>query len=940
MPEDYNGTLNLPKTEFSMRAGLPAKEPEMLKAWEEDGLYEQMLKSNEGKPVYILHDGPPYANAGIHMGTAMNKVLKDIIVRYKNMAGFKAPFVPGWDTHGLPIERKAMQEVREKQKKEKKKTGQEPKPLADYEMRDLCYDYAMRYVDVQRGQFKRLGALGDWNDPYLTLSPGYEAKQIEVFGEMAKKGYIYKGLKPVIWCPNDRTALAEAEIEYENDPVDTIYVAFQVCKDNGALTKAGLNPADVWFVIWTTTAWTLPANVAICLGPNFDYVAVKAGSRVYIVAEALLESTMQACQIADYEVLATFKGRELERIETKHCYQDRESLVILGDHVTLESGTGCVHTAPGHGAEDYDVVSRYYPELPMLVPVNDVGVLTEEVGPFAGMSIWDASPKIIEYLKESGHVIGVLHETHQYPHCWRCHNPILYRATEQWFCSVEDFRADTYKATEEVRWVPEWGKDRMLGMVRDRADWTISRQRLWGMPIPVFYCEDCVKYVIDDDTINAVKELFAKEGSNAWFKYTAEEILPAGYKCKHCGGSHWRKEKDTMDVWFDSGSSHAYVLEKWKDHHWPADLYIEGSDQFRGWFQSSLLTAVATRGTAPYKTVVSAGWVVDGEGRKMSKSLGNGVEPEEIIRDYGADIIRLWVAAADYHADMRIGKEIVKQLSEGYRKVRNTARFILGNLYDFDPDRHCVKDEELLELDRWALAELDKLVAVAREGYDSFDFHRVYHSLHRFCVVSMSNFYLDIVKDRLYINGANSVKRRAAQTAMFRILVALTEMLAPILAFTAQEIWEAIPGFTGKQKYAVMHDIPLPGVYTLSAAEEEKWAKMIAINADVKKVLENARAAKEIGSSLEAAVVLHCTGELHAFVSERCEELADILIVSQVEAAEGGEGEAGEVEGLLVSVKHAAGEKCERCWQYRETVNESPAHPGVCARCAHILQEM
>ncbi len=937
MSEDYNSTLNLPKTKFDMRAGLPTKEPKMLAAWEEDALYEKMIENNEGKPVYILHDGPPYANAGIHMGTAMNKVLKDIIVRYKNMAGFKAPFVPGWDTHGLPIERKAMQEVRDKQKKEKKKTGVEPKALTPYDMRELCHDYAMRYIDVQRTQFKRLGALGDWNDPYITLTPEYEAKQIEVFGEMAKKGYIYKGLKPVIWCPNDRTALAEAEIEYANDPVDTIYVAFQVKKDNGALQKAGLNPENVWFVIWTTTAWTLPANVAICLGPRFEYVAVQAGERVYVVAKELLKSTMEACKIDDYTVLATFQGSDLELIETKHCYLDRESLVIVGDHVTLESGTGCVHTAPGHGAEDYDVVSRHYPQLPMLVPVNDVGVLTEEAGQFSGLHVEKASKEIIAALEESGAVIGVTHEMHQYPHCWRCNTPILFRATEQWFCSVEDFREDTYKAIDKVQWVPQWGQDRMTAMVRDRADWTISRQRLWGMPIPVFYCDDCGKYVINDETIGAVKELFSKEGSNAWFKYAAEEILPAGYTCEHCSGKNWRKETDTMDVWFDSGSSHAYVLEKWKDHHWPADLYLEGSDQFRGWFQSSLLTAVATRGTAPYKTVVSAGWVVDGEGRKMSKSLGNGVEPEEIIRDYGADLIRLWVGAADYHADMRIGKEILKQLSEGYRKVRNTARFILGNLNDFEPDKHMVADCDLQELDLWALAELDKLVATAREGYDSFDFHKVYHGLHRFCVVSMSNFYLDIVKDRLYINRADSVLRRAAQTTMFRVLVAITEILAPILAFTSQEIWEFIPDFEGKQKYVVMHEMPTPGKYTLSEEEQKRWETIIAINDDVKKVLEENRAAKVIGSSLEAEVVLHCNEEMLSFVQSVQGGLADIFIVSEVKLVEGEGGSKGEVEGLSIEVKRASGIKCERCWQYRDSTGQNAEHQNVCSRCATIL---
>ncbi len=937
MPEDYNSTLNLPKTQFDMRAGLPAKEPKMLASWQEDSLYEKMIENNEGKPVYILHDGPPYANAGIHMGTAMNKVLKDIIVRYKNMAGFKAPFVPGWDTHGLPIERKAMQEVREKQKKEKKKTGVEPKALSSFEMRELCHDYAMRYMQVQRGQFQRLGALGNWEDPYLTLAPGYEAKQIEVFGEMAKKGYIYKGLKPVIWCPNDRTALAEAEIEYENDPVDTIYVAFQVNKDNGALQKAGLDPASVWFVIWTTTAWTLPANVAICLGPNFEYVAVQAGERVYVVAKELLKNTMEACNIEDYKVLASFKGSELELIETQHCYLDRKSLVILGDHVTLESGTGCVHTAPGHGAEDYDVVNRHYPQLPMLVPVNDVGVLTEEAGQFSGLHVEKASKAIIEALQESGAVIGITHEMHQYPHCWRCNTPILYRATEQWFCSVEDFRKETYNAIDTVQWVPQWGKERMAGMVRDRADWTISRQRLWGMPIPVFYCDDCGKYVINDTTITAVKDIFAKEGSNAWFKYSAEEILPKDFACEHCGAKTWRKETDTMDVWFDSGVSHAYVLDKWKDHHWPADLYLEGSDQFRGWFQSSLLTSVATRGVAPYKTVVSAGWVVDGEGRKMSKSLGNGIEPEQIIREYGADIIRLWVAAADYHADMRIGKDILKQLSEGYRKVRNTARFILGNLYDFEPDVHLVEDDKLQPLDRWALAELDKLATVAREGYDSFDFHKVYHNLHRFCVVSMSNFYLDIIKDRLYINGANSELRRAAQSTMFRILVAITEIAAPFLAFTSQEIWEFVPAFAGKQKYVVMHEMPKSGVYTLSEAEQTRWDTIIAIHDDVKKVLEEKRAAKVIGSSLEAAVVLHCNEDMMAFVQSVLPELADIFIVSAVEAVAEEGGSAGEVEGLCVEVKRADGTKCERCWQYRDTVGKNAEHATLCKRCGDIL---
>ncbi len=931
MPDNYNDTLNLPKTDFSMRAGLPTKEPEMLRDWDENDLYHKMLDANEGKPVYILHDGPPYANGDIHMGTAMNKVLKDIIVRYKNMAGFKAPFVPGWDTHGLPIERRALEKV-----------GKDRHSISDYDLRKMCEEFALHYVDVQRAEFIRLGSLGEYAHPYVTLAPEYEANQIGVFGEMAKRGYIYKGLKPVIWCPNDRTALAEAEIEYEDDHVDSIYVAFDVVKDNGVLEKAGIPAAKAAFVIWTTTTWTLPGNVAICIGPRFEYVAAKVGDRYYILAKERLKEAMEACGIEEYEVAATFTGKDLECIEAQHCYLPRTSLVILGDHVTLESGTGCVHTAPGHGIEDYEVVTRHYPQLPMIVPVDDDGVLTDEAGQFEGLSVFKAGPVIEEHLAETGHLLGKVRIEHSYPHCWRCHSPIIYRATEQWFCSVEDFRAKSLEAVETVRWIPDWGKERMAGMVRDRADWTISRQRLWGMPIPVFYCEDCGKYVINEETIAAVQALFKKEGSGAWFKYTAEEILPQGYACPACGGTHWRKERDTMDVWFDSGTSHVTVLGEnspWKDHRWPADLYLEGSDQYRGWFQSSLLTAVATNGAAPYKTVVSCGWTVDGEGRKMSKSLGNGIAPEEIIKEYGADIIRLWVAAADYQQDVRISKDILKQLSEAYRKIRNTARFILGNISDFAPDTDTVDDAQLTELDRWALAELDALVKVAREGYDGFDFHKVYHNLHRFCVISMSNFYLDIIKDRLYITPAKGVARRAAQTTMFRILVALTEILAPILAFTAQEIWDHIPAFSGKEKYVVMHDMPAGDAYALPADEAEKWAKIIAISGDVKKVLETAREQKQIGSSLEAAVVLHCDEKWLAFVQPQLEELADIFIVSQVLATGEAGGTPGETEGLAVEVQPAAGEKCERCWQYRETVGNDASHPGVCARCAAILDE-
>ena len=942
MPENYNDTMNLPKTDFSMRASLPSKEPAMLARWYEDDLYGKVLQANAAKPLYILHDGPPYANGDIHIGHALNKILKDMVIRYKNMSGFKAPFVPGFDTHGLPIERKALEKLRKDAKKSEDGTRQGM--ASDFEMREICREFAQHYVEVQTGQFKRLGILGDWQHPYVTMNPSFEANQIDVFGQMAKRGYIYKGLKPVYWCASDRTALAEAEIEYEDEQVESVYVAFQVARDNGALEKAGIPPRQAWFVVWTTTTWTLPGNVAICLGPRFTYVAAKAGDRYYIVAKELLEAAMAACGIADYAVAAEFTGKDLERIETKHCYLDRRSLVIVGDHVTLESGTGCVHTAPGHGVEDYEVCSRYYPELPIIVPVDDDGVLTAEAGRFEGLSVFKASGVIQKYLAETGHLVGVQKIEHAYPHCWRCHSPIIFRATEQWFCSVDDFREETYKAVDSVRWIPEWGHDRMMGMVRDRADWCISRQRLWGVPIPAFYCDDCGKYIINDETITAVRDLFAKEGSNAWYKHSAAEILPEGCVCGNCGSAKLSKEKDTMDVWFDSGTSYATVLGEgspWADHTFPADLYLEGNDQYRGWFQSSLLTSVATRSAAPYKTVISAGMVLDEEKRKMSKSEGNGITPAEVIKDYGADIIRLWVASSNYQVDVHISFDILKQLSEAYRKIRNTARFILGNLYDFNPDCDLAADAAITGLDRWALAELDNLIALARAGYEGFDFHRVYHSLHRFCVVSMSNFYLDIVKDRLYVTPKSGALRRAAQTVMFRVLVAITEIVSPILAFTAQEIWEAIPAFAGKMEYVAMHDMPQSGRYTLEDAERERWERIIAVADDVKKVLETARAAKAIGSSLEAAVVLYCEAPLYAQLQAVKDDLPDIFIVSQVEVAEtcADAGVPGAYPGLRVEVRRAVGEKCERCWQYHTDVGADAAHPGLCARCVAYVNE-
>ena len=699
MAQDYNNTLNLPKTDFPMRAGLPKSEPLMLKHWEESSVYEKLMEKNEGKPLFVLHDGPPYANGNIHLGTALNKVLKDIIVRYKNMSGFKAPYVPGWDTHGLPTELKA-----------RKKAGVgNSTTIDDIELRKICREFALGYIDDQRNQFKRLGGIGEWNNPYITLQHEFEAKQIEIFSEMACKGYIYKGLKPVYWCPECETALAEAEIEYAEDPCHSIYVKFKVTDDMGKLKALGADLDKTYFVIWTTTTWTLPANVAICVGPRFNYALVKSGDEYFVMAEELYASAFEAAGITDYEVVGTIMGSELEYMKTAHPFIDRTSLVIVGDHVTLESGTGCVHTAPGHGLDDYEVC-RNYPEIPIVVPVDAHGKLTEEAGQFAGLTTEEANKPIAQHLEKIGALFALKKIIHQYPHCWRCKKPVLFRATEQWFCSVEDFKDEAVEAIKGVKWIPGWGEDRIINMVRDRKDWCISRQRKWGVPIPIFFCKECGEPYINKEAMMAVSELFRQEGSDAWFKKSASEILPEGTKCPKCGGTDFDKEKDIMDVWFDSGVTHAAVCGQRPNLRRPADLYLEGADQYRGWFQSSLLTSVATTGEAPYKAVVTHGWVVDGEGKKMSKSLGNGIDPSDVVNEYGADILRLWVASSDYHADIRISKEILKQLSEAYRKIRNTARYILGNLNDFESDTDSVSLDKLLPIDKWALMKLDGLM--------------------------------------------------------------------------------------------------------------------------------------------------------------------------------------------------------------------------------------
>ena len=920
MAQNYNDTIHKMQTPFEMRAGLPKKEPKMLEDWEQNHVYEQMIKNNEGKPQYILHDGPPYANGNIHMGTALNKIIKDIIIRYKNMSGFQAPYVPGYDTHGLPIELKALSSLGDK------KAG-----VSKLELRQICKEFATEHIGVMNEQFKRLGVQGDFENPYLTLRPEFEARQVEIFGEMAKKGYIYKGMKAVYWCPEDRTALAEAEIEYAEDECDSIYVRFKLTDDpNGVLAKHNIPLDKAWIVIWTTTIWTLPANVATCLNPNLEYAFVKIGDAYHIMARELVESTMKGCHIDEYEVLPeTVLGSELELMQYQHPFLDRKGLVILGDHVTLEGGTGCVHTAPGHGVEDFEVCVNHYPQVPVVVPVDDAGRLTAEAGEkFAGLKVWDANKVILEHIKESGHLMGVQHITHQYPHCWRCHHPIIFRATEQWFCSIDAFKEDVYKAIDSVHWQPAWGHDRMAGMVRDRSDWCISRQRVWGVPIPVFYCKKCGKYHITDASIKAVSDLFRKEGSDAWYKYDANDILPKTEVCE-CGASDWEKDPDIMDVWFDSGSTWSAVCRERPELRWPVDMYMEGADQFRGWFQSSLLTSVATQGVAPYREVLCHGWVVDAQGKQMHKSAGNGMEPSEIIRDYGADIIRLWVASSDYTVDVRAGKEIFRQLSEAYRKMRNTARFMLGNISDFDPAKDMVDDDQLFEIDRWALEACNKLTATMRDAYEHYDFSRAYHALYNFCVIDMSNFYMDVIKDRLYC--ADDHARRCAQTALYRILVDFTKLLAPILCFTSQEIWSYIPKLDGMKDYVVFEQMP-EAKAAADEAFEAKWDRIMAIRDDVKKVLEQARADKVIGSALEAGLTLYCSKEVYDFLNAiPMDELADLFIVSHVDLVEG----EGGVEGLGVSAAHAAGNKCLRCWKYETTVGED----GLCPRCAKVLKQ-
>lgn len=921
MSQDYNSTLNLPKTDFPMRAGLPKSEPVTLKNWEEENLYENLMKINEGKPLFVLHDGPPYANGNIHLGHALNKILKDFIVRYKNMAGFKAPYVPGWDTHGLPTELKARQ---------KAGVGNSAE-ISIVELRKMCEEFVTGYIDDQRSQFKRLGVIGEWDNPYITLKPEFEAEQIRVFAEMAEKGYIYKGLKPVYWCPECKTALAEAEIEYAEDPCHSIYVKFKTKDDKGVFSAMGIDPSKVSFVIWTTTTWTLPANVAICVGPRFEYSIIKTGDEYLVMATDLYKSALEVAEITDYEVVATVKGSELEYITTAHPFLDRDSLVIVGEHVTLESGTGCVHTAPGHGVDDYNVCLNY-PEIPVICPVDSNGVLTDEAGQFAGLTTNEANKKIAIYLDEHGSLFALKKIVHQYPHCWRCKTPILFRATDQWFCSVEDFKDDAVNAINKVEWIPAWGRDRITSMVRERKDWCISRQRKWGVPIPIFFCKDCGEAHIDREAMMAVADLFEKEGSNAWYNHSAKEMLPEGTKCKKCGCTDFEKEKDIMDVWFDSGSSHTAVVKKRSNLKFPADLYLEGNDQYRGWFQSSLLTSVATTGEAPYKAVLTHGMILDDESRKMSKSLGNGISPQDVIKQYGADVLRLWVASTDYQTDVHISNDILKQISESYRKIRNTARYILGNISDFNPDKDMVDFDKLMPIDRWALAKLKELQIRVKNSYDKYEFHMVYHRIHNFCVVDMSNFYLDVLKNRLYLEKPDSVPRRAAQTTIYLILNAMTRMIAPILAYTSDEIWKYMPhSASDNAEHIIYNEMSAPVAVDADEDFMAFWDKIHELRDDVKKSLEPLIKEKTIKGSLEAKVTLSAGGDKLEFLKKAEPELTDAFIVSDIEILDNN----GELE---ISVEKAEGEKCERCWTISKTVGQNAEHPTICANCCKNLK--
>ena len=917
---EYKSTLNMTKSGFPMRAGLPKREPEMLKHWEELDLYNELLKKNEGKPLFNLHDGPPFSNGALHMGHALNKSIKDFITRSYAMRGYYTPYIPGWDNHGMPIESAII-----------KQNKLNHKAMSVAEFRSACHEFADHYIDVQRDGFKRMGVVGDWEHPYKTMDPGFEAQEVRVFGKMYQNGHIYKGLKPVYWCAHDETALAEAEIEYKDDPCTTVYVKFPMNDDLGKLSH--LDRSKLFFVIWTTTIWTLPGNLAIALHPDESYAVVKApNGEMYIMAEALIEKVMGIGGFDSYEVVEIHPGYFYENMLASHPFLPKTSRLVLADYVTMDSGTGCVHTAPGFGADDYETCKRYGME--MVVPVDDQGRHTDYAGKYAGMLTDESNSIILEDMKKDGTLFASEEIVHSYPHCWRCKNPIIFRATPQWFCSVDSFKDEAIAACNDVRWVPAWGKDRMRSMILERTDWCISRQRRWGLPIPVFYCKDCGKPICTPESIEAVATLFEKEGSNAWFDMAAEDILPKGFTCPHCGASAgFEKETDTLDGWFDSGSTHFAAMER-DQGFWPSTMYMEGLDQYRGWFQSSLLVAVGALGRgAPFKECLTHGWTVDGEGKAMHKSLGNGMDPAEIFEKYGADLLRLWAGSSDYHVDVRCSDEIFKQLSQNYLKFRNTCKFCLDNLVNFDPN-DLVKPEEMLPLDKWAVTRLNDLITKVFAWYDNYEFHSVSHAINDFCVVELSSFYFDILKDRLYCDEADGPERRSAQTALFLILDAMTRMFAPILAFTCDEVWLAMPHRAEDDgRNVLFNEMVQPYTqYALSQEEMENWGRIASLRSAVNGALEQARADKIIGKSLEAAVSLTVPQE-DAFLTRMSEEaLADLFIVSQVSLTVGDE--------VIVRVKAAAGVKCGRCWKVLHSVASVGEHEALCPRCAAVMAKL
>ncbi|WP_313798744.1 isoleucine--tRNA ligase [Cytobacillus sp.] len=915
---DYKDTLLMPKTEFPMRGNLPKREPEIQAKWEEMDIYKKVQDRTKGRPMFVLHDGPPYANGDIHMGHALNKILKDIIVRHKSMTGYNAPYVPGWDTHGLPIEQALTNK------------GVKRKEMTVAEFRKLCEEYAYGQIDSQRTQFKRLGVRGDWENPYITLKPEYEAQQIKVFGEMAKKGYIYKGLKPVYWSPSSESALAEAEIEYKDKRSPSIYVGFKVADGKNVLE------ADTQIVIWTTTPWTIPANLGISVHPELTYVVVEEKGSQYLVAEDLLAAVTKEVEWENPQVVKTVKGAELEHILAKHPLYDRASLVMLGEHVTTDAGTGCVHTAPGHGEDDFYVGQKY--GLDVLCPVDDRGVMTKEATGFEGLFYDEANKPITEKLEAAGALLKLAFITHSYPHDWRTKKPVIFRATAQWFASIKDFRTDLMDAVKETKWVPAWGETRLFNMVRDRGDWCISRQRAWGVPIPVFYAENGDP-IITDETINHVSNLFREHGSNIWFKREAKDLLPEGFTHAGSPNGKFTKETDIMDVWFDSGSSHQAVLLERDDLQRPADLYLEGSDQYRGWFNSSLSTAVAVTGKAPYKGVLSHGFALDGEGRKMSKSIGNVVVPAKVMNQLGADILRLWVASVDYQADVRVSDPILKQVAEVYRKIRNTFRFLLGNLDDFDPAVNKVAYENLREVDQFMLVKLNKLIKTVRNAYENYEFAGIYHAINNFCTLDLSAFYLDFAKDILYIEGADHKDRRAIQTVLYESLLALTKLVAPILSHTADEVWSFIPSV--KEESVQLTDMPEHEELPKAKALEEKWTSFMKLRDDVLKALEEARNDKVIGKSLTAKITLYVNEQVRELLDSIDENLEQLFIVSAFELAgklENAPENAVKFENTAIVVTKAEGETCERCWIVTPEVGKVEEFKTLCPRCAEVVQ--